>query len=270
MLREAKNVHVHAFGVLRPRYTVRVGNAQLGMVLKAKDYEALRAQQVDDPVRFFQLNGRQYWWHGDAFWWEDEDLSADDVRALVFRKRRGKQRQLDDARRDLNTDRWQRTGLARAPLGWMTFERGPESLGARGFELRSLMGPSSAAVLWITEHDLAALETMAADTPTLLREDMNLWYFRGEFFTSRVPVTERDVMSFASQRTSDLTRRPGISEAVMRAVWERDGGACVKCSSRFNLQYDHVIPFSKGGSSEFENLQLLCSDCNRRKGANIG
>lgn len=64
--------------------------------------------------------------------------------------------------------------------------------------------------------------------------------------------------------------RPGCdSEDVRRAVFERNGGQCVECEAGFDLQYDHVIPVALGGATTVENLQLLCSDCNRRKGALI-
>lgn len=56
-----------------------------------------------------------------------------------------------------------------------------------------------------------------------------------------------------------------ISKQVMNDVWNRDGGKCVKCGSQNRLEYDHIIPFSKGGSNTFRNIQLLCQTCNRKK-----
>jgi hypothetical protein len=56
-----------------------------------------------------------------------------------------------------------------------------------------------------------------------------------------------------------------ISDAVKEEVFERDGGQCVKCGSTRDLQYDHVIPYSRGGSNRAANIQLLCGDCNLAK-----
>jgi 5-methylcytosine-specific restriction endonuclease McrA len=52
-------------------------------------------------------------------------------------------------------------------------------------------------------------------------------------------------------------------------VFERDGGQCVECGSKFDLQYDHLIPVALGGASTVDNLQLLCGECNRLKGADL-
>ena len=64
-------------------------------------------------------------------------------------------------------------------------------------------------------------------------------------------------------------RRGFIPEDTRLLVWERDGGKCTKCGSRNELQFDHIIPFSLGGSSTADNLQILCGPCNRAKGNSI-
>lgn len=64
-------------------------------------------------------------------------------------------------------------------------------------------------------------------------------------------------------------RRRPIRPRVQRAVFERDGYACVWCSSTANLSMDHVIPWSLGGPDTVENLRVLCRDCNSRRGARV-
>lgn len=60
-----------------------------------------------------------------------------------------------------------------------------------------------------------------------------------------------------------------ISREVKLAVWQRDQGKCVQCGARQYLEYDHIIPFSKGGASTESNVQLLCRRCNLEKGDRI-
>lgn len=63
--------------------------------------------------------------------------------------------------------------------------------------------------------------------------------------------------------------RENISEELRHEVWRRDGGKCVKCGSQENLEFDHIIPISRGGSSTARNIQILCEKCNREKSDNI-
>ena len=56
-----------------------------------------------------------------------------------------------------------------------------------------------------------------------------------------------------------------ISLTTKKIVFSRDGGICKCCSSSLQLEYDHIVPFSCGGSNLPSNIQLLCQRCNRSK-----
>jgi len=69
--------------------------------------------------------------------------------------------------------------------------------------------------------------------------------------------------------TKDLrTRSRAIPRDVMLKVIRRDGQICQKCHEPVpdnEVEFDHIIPYAKGGTSTTENLRLLHRDCNRRK-----
>jgi hypothetical protein len=67
----------------------------------------------------------------------------------------------------------------------------------------------------------------------------------------------------------DDARSRHIPPEVRTAVWQRDGGRCVQCRSTEDLEFDHIIPFSKGGANTVNNIQLLCRHCNRAKSDSI-
>ena len=53
-------------------------------------------------------------------------------------------------------------------------------------------------------------------------------------------------------------------------AYERQHGVCPLCGTHFELsemEADHVTPWRDGGRTVPENCQMLCRDCNRRKGA---
>jgi hypothetical protein len=68
----------------------------------------------------------------------------------------------------------------------------------------------------------------------------------------------------------DIDHSRLIPTSVKLEVWKRDKGRCVKCGSKDNLHFDHIIPYSKGGSSLVaENIQILCARHNIAKKDNI-
>ena len=57
-----------------------------------------------------------------------------------------------------------------------------------------------------------------------------------------------------------------IPTSVKLEVWKRDKGRCAMCGRQDNLHFDHIIPYSKGGSSlTVDNIQILCFQCNLEK-----
>lgn len=117
------------------------------------------------------------------------------------------------------------------------------------------------------------------------------WWFENAFYWESGGYQQRDVLALVRDRQRRAAKhldrartllnveegrqerprnpRQPINREIRRAVFERDGGTCVECGSNFDLQYDHVIPVALGGATSLENLQLLCGDCNRAKGANL-
>ncbi len=79
-----------------------------------------------------------------------------------------------------------------------------------------------------------------------------------------------DDSSTSEQETVDVESTRLIPSSVKIAVWQRDGGRCVVCGATENLHFDHIIPYSKGGTSlRAENIQLLCARHNLAKSARI-
>ena len=79
----------------------------------------------------------------------------------------------------------------------------------------------------------------------------------------------KEVESLERMVAIDHARREKIPDSVRLVVWQRDLGKCVQCGQSERLKFDHIIPFSKGGSSTERNIQLLCESCNRSKGASL-
>jgi hypothetical protein len=106
-----------------------------------------------------------------------------------------------------------------------------------------------------------------------------IWVFNGVFrlvdawkeqrgsrtvFKFRLELAERPLHS--RKHDVELAHERMIPSAVKLEVWKRDRGRCVKCGSTKNLHFDHVLPYSRGGTSLLaKNIQLLCAKHNLAK-----
>lgn len=53
-----------------------------------------------------------------------------------------------------------------------------------------------------------------------------------------------------------------------RIAYEKQNGICKICGNKFkyqDMEGDHIKPWTKGGKTNMENLQMLCKKCNREK-----
>ncbi len=83
-------------------------------------------------------------------------------------------------------------------------------------------------------------------------------------FTFRLQVVESPDESREPSEFDEPSRL--IPTRVKLDVWKRDKGRCVLCGATADLHFDHVIPFSRGGTSLVaENIQLLCARHNLEK-----
>ena len=111
------------------------------------------------------------------------------------------------------------------------------------------------------------------------------WYYNNKLYWENDNLDAESVKALADARESKKKRKIEfvkgppksggklsaryIPDDVKVSVWRRDNARCVKCGSNKNLEFDHIIPVSMGGSSTERNLQLLCERCNREKGADL-
>lgn len=79
-------------------------------------------------------------------------------------------------------------------------------------------------------------------------------------------IVHRDRFSGKTRRRSRTGR--GRPKGYLK-LFKDNPNLCVKCGSYDKLTADHIIPLSKGGKSEYSNLQIMCLSCNMKKGARI-
>ncbi len=142
---------------------------------------------------------------------------------------------------------------------------------------------------WPPEIHQGAKDLQATRALMILRaSDRSYWWCRDRFFWENEGLSAEDVYALVYERDQRKQRRLDRAHAalaagslprgarrdplpreVRKAVFERYEGKCAEWESSFDLQYDHIIPVALGGASSAENLQLLCAECNQKKGASL-
>lgn len=73
-----------------------------------------------------------------------------------------------------------------------------------------------------------------------------------------------DVLSNSAKAT--LRPSAEVWAKIRSRIFERDDYTCQYCGVRgVKLECDHVVPVSRGGSNDDDNLKTACRDCNRSK-----
>ena len=188
MPRRIENVKVlykrDAWGLARGRkyrMLLQIGRKQFlaQSRLPLSTFRALEVESQEHPVLYMTVNDRAYWRFQDRWYWDNEDLTAQQIHAIIVTRQERRQ----------------------AKLQWA--------------ETVAAMGQSP------------------------------------------------------SPKPESPTNPAGIPDDVRLQVWKRDGGACKRCGSNSELQFDYLIPESLGGASTPENLQVLCLPCTRQKSIRI-
>ncbi|HEY7293524.1 MAG TPA: HNH endonuclease signature motif containing protein [Dehalococcoidia bacterium] len=85
-------------GLFTGRYAVQSGSRVFAGRWKHGSLDAIRAAQRITPIQMAQDGRRVLWYFLDRFYWDDDGLSADDIKALVLLRERRLQQKVQTAR----------------------------------------------------------------------------------------------------------------------------------------------------------------------------
>jgi len=119
--------------------------------------------------------------------------------------------------------------------------------------------------------ELAKSPSTISQTPYNRR--FGSWHGALQGFVNYANAAELQAPESETNTTAPNNRKTG-REPSLRLRWkvlQRDRFTCCKCGASpalaagVELHVDHIVPWSKGGETVFENLQTLCSVCNLGK-----
>jgi uncharacterized protein YigA (DUF484 family) len=197
---------------------------------------------------------------------------AAEVRLLGAREqlrlRRMNLQELEETAQDQINDRGKYYGRLQDGSKWInlidTDERGAERLATLPDDEAVRIGNDDKKVYWLVgkrAYSTIDEDLTAEDVVALANVEQN---------KRRLQLQKAHALQAMTNQLDTKTKRQPIPQDVKVTVWQRDGGRCVECGSKENLEFDHIIPLAMGGANTMRNLQLLCETCNRRKGASLG
>lgn len=125
---------------------------------------------------------------------------------------------------------------------------------------------SSSSKVLVLNADFSALTVCSIYKAFLL-----VYTNKAELITQSETALRSVTRSFAApsiirlNRYVNLPYRGGVV-LNRQNIFKRDGHTCQYCGSGKDLTLDHVMPRSRGGSSNWDNLATACKSCNNRKG----
>lgn len=147
---------------------------------------------------------------------------------------------------------------------------------------------ANAVELW--SYFRSVIEWVQAIFPKKRREMKGVEW--GQLYNANHERTDLDAKKLEEKVSElmaddDVTKKAGVYEYVLngnekvlsiraftsrdkRAAYERQKGICKICGKHFEIEKmhaDHIVPWSKGGHTTLDNCQMLCRDCNLKKGA---
>jgi hypothetical protein len=128
---------------------------------------------------------------------------------------------------------------------------------------------------WITDFELDDFRSLLADgkipSKCLSRIALNGFLSKDEVSSLLQIVNEYHVVAQPILRGATSLRR--MPKATLRnKIIERDGMKCRYCGRQLGkeeITIDHIVPYSLGGKTEFDNLVVSCRPCNSKKGGRL-
>lgn len=137
---------------------------------------------------------------------------------------------------------------------------------------------------WTAEKVKKTLEILS------LNKLINLYSMDGDQFLELIRFKDEQRLDSKREAKSQYPEPPSKRKPLLKAdyeylwdIWKQNGMICPECKRKgefvaergivadgyIPFHIDHVIPTSKGGSNDRENLRVVCRECNLKKGNDI-